>query len=60
MTHLASSEADGYLDLIAVSDEFESVVELGVKIVRIDIQREANLLDIYDMLILSGFLLSFS
>ena len=39
-------------------DKFESVVELGVKIMGVDVEREANLLDLNDMLILSGFLFS--
>ena len=58
MTHFASAEADGNLDLIAVLDKFESVVELGVKIMGVDVEREANLLDFNDMLIFSGFLFS--
>ena len=38
VTHLATSKADRDLDLIAVSEEALSVLELGVKVVSVDIE----------------------
>ena len=60
MSHFTSSESDRSLYLIAVLEEFESIVELGIKIVCVDIERKTHFLDINDMLIFSGFLLSLS
>lgn len=53
MSHLTSSKTDGNLDLIAVRQELLRVLELGVKVMSIDIQGELNLLDLDGMLIFS-------
>ena len=53
MSHLTSSKTDGNLDLIAVRQELFRVLELGVKVMSIDIQGELNLLDLDGMLVFS-------
>ena len=58
MTHFASAKTDGDLDLSAGLDELDSVVELGIEIMRIAIQRMPGVLDLDGMLTFSGFLLS--
>ena len=58
MTHLASAEADRDLDLITVSEELHSVLELCVKVVSVDIERQLDLLDLNRVLVLSGLFLA--
>ena len=58
MRHLAAAEADRDLDTVAVGNEFLGVFELGVKIAHVDTGGHAHFLDLDDMLVLSGFLLT--
>lgn len=60
MTHFTSPETDGNLYLVTVLQELDSVVELGVEIVSIDVERKTNFLGIDNLLILAGFLFPFA
>src|SRR5207247_1001037 len=55
--HLASAEADGGLDLVAVLEEADDVVLLELEIVLIDARPELHLLDHDDLLLLLGLAL---
>ena len=58
MTHLTAAEADRNLDLITVRKELQGVLQFGVKVVSVDIQRELDLLDLDGMLVLSRLFLA--
>ncbi len=59
MRHLSAAEAHGDLDSVSVRKEFLSVFQLGVKVIRINAGRHANLLYFDDALILLSFLFLF-
>ncbi len=56
MGHLAPAEPDGYLELVAGLYKLGRLADLGVEVVRVDVQRKPDLLDVDDLLILLGFL----
>ena len=51
--HLTSAESDRHLDLVPRFQETDGLADFGVQIVRIDIQRHSDFLDIDRLLILS-------
>ena len=57
MRHLTAAEADRSLHLVASSQELGSLVQLGVEVVGVNIERKAGLLDLDHFLVLLGFLL---
>ena len=59
MPHLTAAEADGNLDLIAFLQESGGMANLRLKVVGVDIEGQADFLDLDDTLVLSGFLLTF-
>ena len=57
--HFTAPEANGYLHLIAFGQEFPGLPYLGVEVVRIDIERKADLFDVDDLLVFPGFFIPF-
>jgi hypothetical protein len=53
MRHLAALEAQAGLDLVAVAEEADSLVLLGLVVVLVDGDRELDLLDDNDLLLLA-------
>ena len=58
VSHFTSAESDRNLELIAILKELGGLLDLGIKIANIDIQRETNFLYLDNALILAGFLFS--
>ena len=58
MPHLTAAEADGNLDLIAFLQESGGMANLRLKVVGVDIEGQADFLDLDDTLVLSCFLLA--
>lgn len=59
MSHFTASESDRNLELVAAFEEFLGVVDLGFKIVGVDIERKPDFFGLDDLLIFAGFLLFF-
>ena len=57
MRHFAAAETDRNLYLVSGCQELGSLVELGVEVVGVNIERKAGLLDLDHLLVLLGFLL---
>ena len=57
--HFAATEPDGYLELVALRQELGGLVDLGVEVVGVDVERQADLLDFHDFLVLLGFFFPF-
>ena len=58
MAHLAPAELHDHSDLVARGKELLSLVHLGLVIMRVDAAGELDLLKLYRLLLLLGFLLS--
>lgn len=58
MGHFASAEPNGNLDLVAGLQKFNRMIQFCVKIIGIDVQRQAHLFDVDDLLILFRFLIT--
>ena len=57
MRHLTAAEADRSLHLVTSGQELGGLVQLGVEVVGVNIERKAGLLDLDHFLVLLGFLL---
>ena len=58
VAHFAAAEPDGDFYLVAVLQKALGVTHFCVKIVGVDVERQTNLLDFHNALILTGFLLT--
>ena len=56
MRHLTAAETKSYLDSVSLGEELPGSVDLGGKVVGIDIRGKPDLLDLYDMLLTLGIL----
>ena len=54
--HLAAAETNGNFDPVAIFQELLGIFDLGIEVVGVDARGHANLLDLDDLLVLSGFL----
>lgn len=59
MGHLASAEADRHLELVALLKELGRLLDLGVQVADIDVQRKADLFDFDHLLVFLGFFFPF-
>ena len=55
---LPAAEADGHLDPVAVLEELDRAVDLGVEVALADLRRQADLLELDRALLPLGFLLA--
>ena len=54
--HFAAAETNGNFDPVAIFQELLGIFDLGIEVVGVDARGHANLLDLDDLLVLSGFL----
>ena len=59
MRHFAAAEPDAHLELVALLQELSSLIHLGVEVVGVDVQRQADLLEFNHFLVFLGFLFLF-
>ena len=58
MAHLSTAESHADLDLVAALQKFLCLIDTRIKIMNIDIAGKPYLLDLYNLLLLTRFLLS--
>ena len=59
MRHLTAAETNGHLHLIALGQKLLRLADLGVEVVRVDVEGKADLLDVDDLLVFLRFLVAF-
>ena len=57
MSHLPAAETDRDFHLVAVQQEPFCMAALGLKVMRVNVERKADFLELNDLLVLSRFLL---
>jgi hypothetical protein len=56
--HLAAAETHGDLDTVSVREKLQGIFELGIEVADVNAGRHTHFLDLDDMLILAGLLLT--